>query len=136
MIANPGRDGGLDTGFGEGGHVNIRIAELPRRFKSQVHGLADVLQRRLLRIAVGRASRKFGRLGHGSAGLVAPIDDDFVFVHRLPLKTDASGLPVELDKAWRGFHHVANSFVRGHLPSELSRHQFRQKSVALGGEYA
>ena len=41
-----------------------RVAELPRSFQPQVHGLADVLQRRLLRVAVGRTSRKLGRFSH------------------------------------------------------------------------
>ena len=86
--------GGLNVGLGNGGHSGLLrqhqafalrfrnwIAELPRRFKPQVNGLADVLQRRLLRVTVGRASRKLGRFGHKRAVFVAPLDDDFILVH-------------------------------------------------------
>ena len=58
-----------------------RVAELPRRFKPKVHGLVDLLQRRLLRVAVGRAARKLRRFGYIGAVFVAPIDDDLVLVH-------------------------------------------------------
>ena len=57
------------------------VAELPRRFKPQVHGLADVLKSLFLSVTVGRASWKLGNLGHKGVVFVAPVDDDLVFVH-------------------------------------------------------
>ncbi len=58
-----------------------RVAELPCSLKPQIYGLADILKCSLLGVAVGHAPWKLGRFGYVCAVVVAPIDDDLIFVH-------------------------------------------------------
>ena len=92
----PLKRGLLDVGLGEGGHVALRqhqaftpgdrdgIAELPRCIDPEIDRLLDALQGGCLRVAVGAATGKLGNLGDEGVVLIAPVDDDFVLVHRLP----------------------------------------------------
>ena len=59
-----------------------RIAEFPRGVDPERHRFLDVLERGILRVAMGHAPRKLGHFSHEGIVRVAPIEDYLVFVHQ------------------------------------------------------
>jgi hypothetical protein len=75
-------------------------SKFPRRFDPESDGFIAVHQRIIGRVAVGGAAWKLRRLGDKNPVFVAPVDDDFVFVHQLEsglyavTRTTGEGLPL------------------------------------------